>query len=610
MKAVRGLASRCALVALLLVSWSVARAADEKRSLAALVPADAGLYMEFDDLATHARKFLNGAFYQRLVELPPLAAWRQQNELPLDKLADALSRQLGITPDEFWQKLLSRKAAMAVWPGSESPQSGLFLLEAADQALLERAMDALADAHRRAGDLMDEGELEHAGSKYRVRLLERGDADLSIYVATLGPIGVLTGSENVMRQVLELHAGQADGAKGLDSIEAFAAGRAHWKDAAAVKMFVNPRGFDESMAAELEQIDDSALGDGGPPFLRQAIVAAWQASDYWVTSIEVGPRVAVDSYFHLDSKRVPEPLRQVVDSLRGEASFLHRVPNNAFFAFAGRVNLGHLSELFLAGGDTENFDEVRDMARGLLLGLDLFDDVLTSLGPDLGAYLASREAGDSDEEPQLDLVLGVEVQPREEGDDRPEAAAALRSGLRTAMTLGASFMNQDRDEDEPQAKITNVEIDGVKLTTLEGASDRFLPSGLMATYGFVDEYLLFGSSVDAVSKSLKGQGTASLAASPEVTQVLGDSMSPPSQVLFIRCDEFREFLETNRDFFSTIVSMTRGLDRQTTRRSLDQLADVLQLAETIAMAARFDDTGLHVSIGLITVEPVAAAEGE
>lgn len=608
MKAARGIISRCALwLVLLTIAWRSAGAADAARSLAQLVPADAGLYIEFDDLANHARKFLDGGFYQRLVELPPLAAWRESNQLPLDKIADSLSRQLGITSEEFWQKLLNRKAAMAVWPGSETPEAGLFLLEAADQELLERAMAALADAHRRAGDLADEGENEHAGSKYRVRVLERGENDLSIYVATLGPIGVLTGSERVMHQVLELHAQQDSEAKDLATTEAFRTGSTHWKSAAAVKLFVNPRGFDEQMAAELERADDAAITDAGPPFVRQAIVAAWGASDYWVTSVEVGPRVAVDSYFHLDRTRVPGPLRQVIDSLRGDAGFLERVPSDAFFAFAGRVNLGHLSELFLAGGDTENFDEVRDMARGLLLGLDLFDDVLTSLGPNLGAYLASHEV-DGISEPQLDLVLGVEVQPREEGDDRPEAGAALKSGLRTAMALGANFMNQGRSEDEPQAKIANVEVEGVRLTTLEGASG--LPGGMMATYGFVDEYLLFGSSVDAVSRSLSDQGTSSLAASPEVAQVLGDGMSPPSQVLFIRCDEFREFLESSRGFFANVVSMTRGLDRETTRRSLDQLADVLQLAETIAVAARFDDTGLHVSIGLIAAEPISPAEGE
>lgn len=621
MKAARGLWRQCApwyALTLLLVLFCgrLAVAAEASPSLSKLVPADAGLYIEFDDLASHAHEFLQGDFHKRLIELPPLARWREENQIPVESLVDALSRQLGITKDEFWQKLLSRKAAVAVWPGEGAPSGGLFLLEAADQALLERAILALADAHRRAGDLMGEGELEHAGIKYRVRTLDRGENNLSIYVATLGPIGVLTGSEQVMHQVLELHAAKEPSDKSLAGTNAFQAGSPRWKESAAIKLFVNPRAFDEQMAAELDRVADEAGDDDDAPFFRQAFVEAWQASDYWVTSVEVGSRVAVDSFFHLDRQRVPAPLQKVIDSLGGEANFLHRVPNNAFFAFAGRVNLGHLSSLFLAGADLDNFEEVRDMAQGLLLGLDLFDDVLTSLGPDLGAYLASREGDEEGDARKLDLVLGVEVQSREEGDDRPEAKSALRSGLRTVMTLGANFMNQNRDEDEPQATITTVEVDGVKLTALEGAGDRLpggIPGGLMATYGFVDNYLLFGSSIDAVSQSLIYRGSDSLAASPEVAKVLGDSMSPPSQVLFIRCDEFRDFLETNRNFFSTIVSMTRRLDRETTRRSLDQLAEVLKLAETIALAARFEENGLHVTIGLDTAEKEAtpsSSQGE
>ncbi|MBX3411429.1 MAG: hypothetical protein KF708_01835 [Pirellulales bacterium] len=619
MKAARGLwhwcAPWCALILLFVaLGGRAARAADDAPSLARLVPADAGLYIEFDDLVSHASDFFEGEFHKRLIELPPLAKWRQENQIPIGSIIEALSRQLGVSADEFKQKLLGRKAAVAVWPGAGAPAGGLFLLEAADQKLLERAMLALADAHRRVGDLKQEGELEHAGSKYRVRTLDRGENNLSIYVATLGPIGVLTGSEAVMHQVLELHAATEVNEKSLAGTRPFAVGSARWKENAAVKKFVNPRSFEEQMVAELDRVADDAGVESEAPFLRQAIVEAWRASDYWVTSIEVGPRVAVDSFFHLDRQRIPAALQRVIDSLGGEATFLRRVPNHAFFAFAGRVNLGHLSSLFLAASDLENFEEVRDMAQGLLLGLDLFDDVLTSLGPDMGAYLASRESDAADGERQLDLVLGVEVQEREEGDDRPQASTALKSGLRTVMTLGANFINQDRDEDEVQAEVRMVEIEGVKLTSLEGAGDRLpgsLPGGLMATYGFVDRYLLFGSSIEAVSLSLHDRGTDSLAESPEIARVLGSTMSPPSQVLFIRCDEFREFLESNRGFFASVVSMTRGLDRQTTQRSLDQLADVLKLAETIALAASFEENGLHISIELDTAEELPmSSQGE
>lgn len=570
-----------------------------EQSLASLVPADAGFFLEINDFASHWSDFDDSVLFHRLQKYPPVAAWNAKNGDQLHLLTLKLAERLDIEPDLLLERLLGRRAAFAVWPRTNETEIdlGLLLLEAHDEEFLKRVFrEVMGKRHR--GKSHNRHRLEHAGHRYCVLPIHRDGQHMRIYLATLGKIGVVAGTEAIMKQVLDLYAGGETAPASLADADHYRAALARLRPAAAMTIFVNPRSWTELMTVKLE-------GDGESRYIQQALVDAWQAGQYWITSIEPMPHLAIDSFFKIDPERLSSPMRSMLSSLGGEAEALNRVPQNAMFAYAGRIDLGQLSRLLLSAGDESSMaqlDEMRDLLSGMLMGLDIFDDVLTSLGPDVVAFITPSDAS------PVGAAVGIRVRPREEGDARPEVSDALQGGLRNAMALATTFFNQRREgvrEQEP-ARVVVEEIDGVKVTSLTGAQ-RFLPDEFVPSYGFLDDFFLFGTDPSALREMITVSPDASLAASGRMRELLGDRIATPSQLLYIDCAPFREFLKTHRGLVQASVAMTRGLDRDSTERSLDSLLQVLELAETIVIGAEIDESGFDFSIGLST-SPVEREE--
>ena len=595
-----------ALAAIVLSSFVVARPAQAEKSLATLIPEDAGLCIEVDDLAHHGRRFLASDLYNRLQRFEPIRELFQDGQMSLLKIGEDLAGQLEMPPAELVDGLFGQRAAFGVWPRTiteTNVRSGLLLFEVRDQELLRRALESVSEAQRQAGSIVAESRTKHNDETYEVRIFGRPESDTKVYFAALGKIGVVTGCDQIMQQVLQLKSqSTAIPAGSLAATEAYRAGMTRLKPTAAVKLFVNPRPWDELMRAELDRQDDA----GETKFVMQALVQAWLVSDYWVSSGEFGGGVAIESYLHFNPDDLPEPLDQISLGLTGPAEFLKRVPQDAIFAFAGRIDIGNLARMFLEAGDEaslQQLDEMRDFGRGLLMGLDLFDDVLTSLGPDVGMFLLPANA--DAERPGLNFVAGARMQLRPEGDDRPEVAEALPGGARSMMAVASTFLNNRRRRGDEPVRIKVTEVGETKITSL--ANLDLLPRQVEASYALFDDYFLFGTSPEGIRKTIELEEGVSLTHSPRLRTLVGPSLSDPSQMLYIDCAPFREFMHSNRDLFTMAISMSRGVEHDMARRALSEIEQWLDLADTIVMASRVDDQGLSVSLGISTVQDEAAA---
>lgn len=577
--------------------------------LASLVPDDVGLLVEVENLGENAQRFLRGSFYRRFEQFPPVAAWHQENSNRLDRIAEQVAKQLGMSSEELWSKLLGQQAALGVWPsitGVATDSRMLLMVEAGDDGVLDRVVQSFCQAQQRVGDIAEAKELTHAGQGYQSRILRRDGVDTHIYLAAVGKIGILTGNEEVIQRVLELFA-KPSAPGSLAQLPAYQASQLRLRPQAGVRMFVNPRAWEPAIRLAFE----AAGEDVG--LIETTFLETWKIADYWASSAEIrADSFVVESFFSFDRQRLPEPLRRLEDGLTGKAHFLERVPPDAALAFAGRIDIGRLSRMFLDGGASgeQNLAQVRDLAKGLLLGLDLFDDVLVNLGPEVGMYLKS-----SKEAFPIEVVIGVESQPRPAGDKRPPVTRVLDVALRSAMQVLAGQRQAAADADsgtdksdttKNQTRVKSEPVPGGNLTFLDGIPG--LPTGFVLTYAVVGNYFFGGTSPSAVRGAIEIDPASSLAISPRVRALLSPRITEPSQLLYVDCRVLRQLMKENPQLFVNLVRLTRGLDAETAERGLKQLGDLLELAETVVFAGKFDDAGLAFSFGLSLEEAAPPAE--
>lgn len=584
--------------------WGSAARARAGESLAALVPDDAGLYIEVDDLATHSRRFMASNLFNRIQEFGPIQGIIEDSKGRLTEVGHEMGRQLQLAPDDLVDGLFGARAAFGVWPqtfAESDVRSGLLLFEVEDRALLLRALNGTSEAQRKAGAIVAESRTKHNGETYEVRIFGRPNVETKVYFAALGNIGVITGSDGVMQRVLELKSSAADVPNGsLAATSAYREGMARLKADAALKLFVNPRPWDELMRVQLVGNDDAET-----QFVKRGLVEAWLVADYWVTSGNFGSGIEIESYFRVEPDKLPETMREVSAGLTGEADFLDRVPQDAIFAFAGRMDIGRLARMFLEAGDEasqQQLNEMRDFGRGLLMGLDLFDDVLTSLGPDLGMFLLPT---DDEESAGVRLAVGARMQSRAEGDARPEVSEALDGGARNIMAVASTFFNNRQRAGREPARINVTEVGETKVTSL--TNFNLLPANVEISYALFDDYFLFGTSPEALRQTIELQPSDSLSNSPRLQNLVDATLGEPSQILYIDCAPFREFMREHGDLFSTAVVMSRGLDRDLARQAIEQIEQWLELADTIVVASKVDEQGLSLSVGISTAQDEAAA---
>ena len=578
-------------------------------SLAHLVPADAGLCIEIHQPAANLARLNASEFGRRLQHFGPLSWWTEQYQSRIVALGRYLSRRLNVDLDELGRRLLGNETVVAIWPPDEARHGlppfgkGLVIMRATDADLLRRAAEVLTSDHpaeprhdKKAQQTdpakCDLRRVEHAGFTYRVRTVHHGERSATVCLAVVGRLGVITTSEPVIRRVLELKAHLGEAESLADTANYRSAAR-RWRRNAAIKVFLQPRPWDKAVMAEAAEISHEAP-DVGERFAVQVAAEVWKASRFWIATADFHMPLLIDAYLSIDRKALSGPAQAVLASMTGETELLRHVPDDAALAFAGRVDIGRMARLLLAVGDEDSLQQletVRTASQNMLLGLDLFDDVLTQIGPDVSSFLESGESPGP-----AHWVMAVKIRPRAAGDSRPSIEQAIDNGLRTAMMMSAALVNSKGDGS--QAHVETVEVEGTRFTSLEGIDAGTSPLG--STYAFRDGYFIMGASRDDILRSLSIEPEQSLAASPRLKRLLSPLIHSPSHVVFVDAAAIRRMLDNQQETLVTMLSAARHMERDAVRERLLKLSTLLSLTESIALAAEVDDDGIAISFGLTT----------
>jgi hypothetical protein len=585
--------ARCLLAAWVLTTPG--RAADFAR----LVPDDVGLCIESDRLMEVGGEFRHSALYQRLDAVPRLKEIVSGvYEQPL-AIGQRLAARFDVTDEEFSRQFVNGHALLAVWPDDirdfETSRL-LMILEARSNKIAEQMLDVLEqDISRKAAARPQN--VTHAGKPYFVARLVQDKVPFHVCLAALDNMILLSSNESILQRSLELSCQLPDGEGSLRRREAYRHGMARVHADAPVRVFVNPRPWD---AVVLKRLPAGNTKTEEQIFF-EVLSELWRAADYWVSEVHVSPVFRLSSFLHFDSAKLPEPLRDVGRSFAGPSDYFRQVPADAALAFAGRIDVAHVMNLLLQSRTPEQMKQIeafREVARGVFMGLDLFDDVLPMIGPDGGFYMTPANDEAQGGQSPVAWVGAAQLRPQTDKNRAADVILALDGALRTAMQLGASMQNAETPE--PTAEVEFSRKNGISIASLRGLN--VLPPQVALSYAFVDDYLLTATCDKALANRIELDPASSLAASPRF-HMFREQVQGAGQVLYMNCGAIRKAVAEHGPFIVEVLRHIRNEPAEEVAKKIKSFAQLAELGETIVLADRIEDDGVSFSLAISTDRP-------
>jgi hypothetical protein len=364
--------------------WLATATAVRADSLATLVPEDAGVCFQVEQLAQHLGEFRGSDLYARLAALPPLRAAVSGRIQQLRQFTTKLEKQLGVNTETLWGNVIGQEVLVAVWPppevGAEGP--ALFLVRSPAPEMLRQVFDHVVAEQRRAGRVC-EGPLalDLADPNAHVAAICDSGNRPKVYLAVLGSLGVVSTSSHLIEHVIRAEHAPDAAAKSLATLPAYKSGQARLESGAVARVFLNPLPWRAQFEARPKP------RDAREGLVRDTLLATWKASEYLVASLSIDREIHGEAYLQCNSAELPGPGRKLFESVAGESRLAERIPRETLVALAGRLDTQRLVQLLLELNRGEYLGSVGRVppAWGAALAL------LGGLGPDVAVYLLAPE---------------------------------------------------------------------------------------------------------------------------------------------------------------------------------------------------------------------------
>jgi hypothetical protein len=565
------------------------------RELADLIPDDVGLCFQTDHLYGVGSQFVETGLYDRLQGIPTFRPLVAEMFGKPREVGDRLAARLKISPQELGERFANGKTMLAIWPGefhNVETSRLLMLVESRDNQSANQFVEVLRESFGKSPATLRARTLMHASAPYFVADLLQGGARVQVALATLDRVALLASSEAILRRALELAEPRPTGVRPISDSPAYQTASLRFPADAAIRVFINPRPWDELVLKRLQSTEE----EGEEAFLFDVLAEGWKAADYWVFAMDLGSVFTLQSFLHFEGDEISEPLRDVGRSFAGRASFLEHVPADAALAFAGRVDVAKIMRMLLDSRDPEQLQDLaplRDLARGAFMGLDLFEEVLPNLGPDVGFYMTAAPDQLIESQAPVKWVGGMGLRNLQLGDSDADLALALDGGLRSGFQLAASAQNAEADQ--PTASFNVFQEDGISIVSIAGLNT--LPMQVAPSYALAKQHLFLGTAPEEVRRCLRLDPSRSLAASPRFRSLV-QHCPDAGQVLYMDCAAVRKAVGEHGPFMAEVLRHLRNEPKKKVEESLQAFAQFAQLGETLVFTGKIEDQGLSFSIAI------------
>ena len=564
-----------------------ARGAGPADDLFRLVPPDAGVSLAVEDLRGHAGEFFGSPLAGSLARLPAVRDWLASDRSR--RLRDArreVEAALGVDLATIRDGLLGDAVVLALHlpeGGRPDEARGLLLVRVRDRALLDRLVRKINAAQKTQGELLRVVERSRGKTSYSVREFRPGGRATEYYATLPDHVFAWSNSEESLRGVIDRKAG---GAASLHDNPGFRGIRRRLPDRAVASLFVDPA-FIRSLVA--------AVPRPTSPEEQRAFSMVGRYLDavtYAGAAIERRDGVVLHVEESLDPAKLDPWMRRWASRPVPTDPPTRRVPSSALAVLAGHVDFVAILDgvrALVPDSEQAKLENLLEVARGMLLGLDLKSAVLPRLGPRMLAYIEPPSViGGS---LRLPVVASLDVG----GEPGPmSVSAAIENAMRSVLSIYALA----RQDGERPLRVESPSIGGVAVTALG-------PSSPIA-FAVAEGRLVVSNSAEAVARALApASGSDSKAAAPRLERLRASAFPDAETFAWLDLEALARLAETNRERLVKRLAAGRARSDDQAPRDLDQVLAFMKLFQA-AFASSTVDADLaaaHRKLGLILQDP-------
>ncbi len=457
-----------------------------------LVPPDSAVILSVENLRDHARAFLESKLAQELRKVPVVRSWfGSEKYLQFERSSRQIEDHLRTTIAEVRDELLGDAAVLALQIPREADADadagrGLLIAKVRDLALLERLVSLVNTSQQESGELAAVVDRKHHGTTYSVREFPPA-ANRPAECFVIFPDGTFafSNSESLIQSVVDRKArmvmkaaGTDAGAQtepGLGELPRFMAVRNKLPERAVARLFVDPRHIERMLAGQPRPDKPT---DARMMALIERDVAA---HDYFGASlVSSDDSITLHTVETLNPSALDPWLRHWAADPRRVDAGLFRLPATALGAGVGYLDatalFGALAQI-MADLDQPKIANLEKLLSGLLLGLDVREQVLPQVGPGILVYLDSPSdaTGSANRDSikgtaraasaawPFPVVVVVGLGGAPELASQPSIEAAVETGLRTVLAMTAL----DDKRAQGRSRITARPVGGLQVMTLD-----------------------------------------------------------------------------------------------------------------------------------------------
>ena len=564
-----------------------ALAADEVAPLR-LVGESAAVCLEVPRIEATWSKLQSSRLAARLREFPPVERFLGGAGFQKWTLVEEHVRRT--TKNSLSEHLLaafSESLVVAVYLPEGKPPEGVVIARARDVTALQNALQAWATLDPQH----DSQTKEHRGHTY-VRRAKSAKANEVVFHTTFGRTIALSDHERLIHQVIEFHAAanrkagpaDADTPRVLHDLAPYQMNMSRLPVESTAFLFINTRQWDRVVREALHTSPDAAR-----------VQTVFQQVAAMSASLRLDDELVVTLVADTGGAPASAGWLRFVAGTNGGGDWGQQIPAEAIAAISSRLEFGALIRVWLTtspDAKTDDFARGRNLLKSLLLGRDLFEDVLPQVLRDWTIALVPVDAAVADLSP-VDLVGRFSLKGNEKtASHHPSLEKSLDQALQFGMTLfgamlshqrGASGMGPVLVESESSAAGTTRTLNGLRPWT--------------PTYTLTPQQLTAATS----RRALTGGQTLPHESTSARTSRLADCekryFRSTTQLVWVDSVRLRSVLEKRSDWIAGQLAPDSPEGRERVRKHLSHFESATKVFDAAFLAAKFEEDHVRIVFG-------------
>ncbi len=560
-------------------------AADEVAPLS-LVGESAAVCLEVPRFEATWSKLQTSRLAARLKEFPPVERFLGGAGFQKWTLVEEhVRRTTGNSLSEHLLGAFSESLVVAVYLPEGKPPEGVVIAQARDASALKKALQAWATLDPQH----DSQTKEHQGHTY-VRRAKSAKSTEVVFHTTFGRTIALSDHERLIHQVIEFHASAnrkaaaADAPRVLRDLALYQTNMSRLPVESAAFLFINNRQWDRVVHEALRQSPDAAR-----------VQSVFQQVAAMSASLRLDDEVVLTLMADTSGAPAPAGWLRFVAGTNGGGDWGQRIPAEAVAAVSSRLEVGALVRAWLTtspDAKTDDFARGRNLLKSLLLGRDLFDDVLPQVLRDWTIALVPVDAAVADLSP-LDLVGRFSLKGNEKlASHHPSLETSLDHALQFGMTLFGAMLSHQRGASDAAPVLVESESSAVGTVRMLNGLRPWTPA-----FELTPQQLTVATSRRALASGQTPPNKSTSARTSRLVACEKRYFRSTTQLVWVDSARLRSVLAKRSDWIAGQLAPDSTEGRERVRKHLSKFEAATKVFDAAFLAAKFDEDHVRIIFG-------------